>query len=118
MSRRASFHTWRQRLDELGFERIVNDGRSTAQGRTTLVSNNWTFTHTFFCRALINKLKSAEEFKMAVWPMDAWQESVRDDYAWMASMNAGKPLMLSTTEAEEQRGRKQVPYAETKHPVY
>jgi hypothetical protein len=33
-------------------------------------------------------------------------------------MNAGKPLMLSTTEAEEQRGRKQVPYAETKHPVY
>ena len=56
--RRASFHTWRQRLDELAFERLVNDGRSTAQGRTTLVSNNWTFTHAFFCRSLINKLKS------------------------------------------------------------
>jgi hypothetical protein len=75
--RRASFHTWRQRLDELAFERLVNDGRSTAQGRTTLVSNNWTFTHAFFCRSLINKLKSAEEFKMPVWPMDAWQESIR-----------------------------------------
>eukprot|EP00959_Pyramimonas_sp_CCMP1952_P124403 2601077-Pyramimonas_sp.AAC.1 len=104
---RGSFHTWRQRLTELGFERLPvriylansslggrqsvtnahlnvifvvesttprlkttvllpvllpysepTDGRQPARGRTTLVSNWWTFTHAYFCRALVEKLQS------------------------------------------------------------
>mmetsp|Transcript_8556 Transcript_8556/g.16184 ORF Transcript_8556/g.16184 Transcript_8556/m.16184 type:complete len:80 (-) Transcript_8556:1087-1326(-) len=78
----------------------------------------WEFKHAYFCRALVNNLQSVDEFKLAVWPFDAWREGIRNDYAWMATMNAGKPLELSVTEAEEQRKREKPEYTETRFPVY
>mmetsp|Transcript_7179 Transcript_7179/g.14576 ORF Transcript_7179/g.14576 Transcript_7179/m.14576 type:complete len:192 (+) Transcript_7179:258-833(+) len=115
---KGSFHTWRQRLTELGFERLPTDGRQPARGRTTLVSNWWTFTHAYFCRALVEKLQSKEEYDLKVWPFDAWRETIRDDYAWMATMNPGSALQLSVTEQEEQKKWTIPPYTETRYPVY
>jgi len=97
---------------------LQTDGRQAARGRSTLVSNMWEFKHAYFCRALVNNLQSVDEFKLAVWPFDAWREGIRNDYAWMATMNAGKPLELSVTEAEEQRKREKPEYTETRFPVY
>mmetsp|Transcript_15581 Transcript_15581/g.21534 ORF Transcript_15581/g.21534 Transcript_15581/m.21534 type:complete len:192 (+) Transcript_15581:90-665(+) len=115
---KASFSSWRQRIGELGFERLPTDERGPAQGRTTLVANWWAFTHPFFCRELVNKLKSSEEFLLPVWPFDAWRENIREDYAWMATINPGKPLQLSVNEQEAQRKGDKPPYTETRFPVY
>jgi hypothetical protein len=116
---KCSFHTWRQRAGELGFERLPVDGRVSAKGRTTLMSNAWIFTHEFFCRALVNNLLSAEEYHLKVWPFDGWKENIRLDYAWMATMNPGQPLQLNPTEQEQKRSKRKVPtYTETKFPVY
>ena len=60
-----------------------------------------------------------EEYQLKVWPFDGWKENIRSDYAWMATMNPGQPLQLNPTEAEQQRGRRNVKtYTETKFPVY
>jgi len=115
---KASFHTLRQRLGELGFERLQDSGRQPARGRKTLVSNWWTFTHDYFCRALVEKLKSKEEYDLKVWPFDAWHEGIRDDYAWMATMNPGAAIQLSVTEREEQKKLVVGEYTETRYPVY
>ena len=35
-----------------------------------------------------------------MWPFDAWRETIRDDYAWMATMNPGSDLQVPLNTQE------------------
>eukprot|EP00854_Cymbomonas_tetramitiformis_P013812 gene13812-16322_t len=115
---KASFHTFRQKLGELGFERLDVNERRPARGRKTLVANWWAFENPrAFKRSMMARL-SPEEFNLPVWPIDAWNANISDDYAWMATMNPGKPIELSLKEKEDNPEKIVKPYTETRFPVY
>jgi len=115
---KKTFATFRQRIDELGFQRLPVTERGPAKGCSTLVSNWWAFQNpTFSQQFILSKLVPGDE-RLNVWPIDAWVESIKDDYAWMATLNPGKPLEMNIQEKQVATGKHKPEFKETHFPVY